>query len=276
MTWQGFDWLVIGAIVAAMVLLRFLRPGLFVWAAGWTAAMYLFFRFGFETPIPGSVIQLYMAIALTSIVAYVASSKDRLRETVMPILRLILEPRLKLLLVAIVIALPALAAVNVYRSMNVPLEAPSFGRTVHPAPPTSITVHDNTIDLVRGTNPYRGLEQTDPQAFRSHVENGRRVYYENCFWCHGDGMAGDGMFAYGLNPIPTSFTDGGVLPNFTDTFFFWRIAKGGEGLPEEGGPWDSAMPTWEDFLSEEEIWDVILFLYDFNGFKPRALEEGHH
>ena len=50
-----------------------------------------------------------------------------------------------------------------------------------------------------------------------------------------------------------------------ETFLFWRISKGGPGLPEEGGPWDTAMPAWEKFLKEEEIWDAILFLYDFTG-----------
>ena len=53
---------------------------------------------------------------------------------------------------------------------------------------------------------------------------------------------------------------------------FWRIAKGGPGLPREGAPWNSAMPVWEDFLSEREIWSVILFLYDQTGWKPRTWE----
>jgi hypothetical protein len=35
------------------------------------------------------------------------------------------------------------------------------------------------------------------------------------------------------------------------------------------------MPAWEKFLTDEEIWDVILFLYDFTGQKPRARETGH-
>ncbi len=35
------------------------------------------------------------------------------------------------------------------------------------------------------------------------------------------------------------------------------------------------MPAWETFLSAEEIWDVILFLYDFTGQKPRAQEAVH-
>ena len=120
--------------------------------------------------------------------------------------------------------------------------------------------------MVRGDNPYRGLEESAPEQFREHVENGRRVYFENCFYCHGDG----------LNPIPTNFTDSGVLPMYQESFFLWRIAKGGPGLPEEGGPWDTAMPIWESFLTEEEMWDVILCLYDFTGFEPRALHEVGH
>jgi hypothetical protein len=35
------------------------------------------------------------------------------------------------------------------------------------------------------------------------------------------------------------------------------------------------MPAWEQFLTEEEIWDVILFLYEHTGLEPRAVEELH-
>ncbi len=35
------------------------------------------------------------------------------------------------------------------------------------------------------------------------------------------------------------------------------------------------MPAWERFLSEDEIWEVILFLYDFTGKRPRAAGEAH-
>ena len=153
--------------------------------------------------------------------------------------------------------------------------APAFGRTVHPAPPDTIPFGDKTIDLTRGHNPLRELETKDPAAFRAHVENGRKTYYRNCHFCHGDAMAGDGMYAHGLNPIPTNFTDSGTIAQLEENFLFWRIAKGGPGLPAEGGPWDSAMPAWEKFLKEEEIWEVILFLYDHTGQRPRAAGEHH-
>ena len=34
------------------------------------------------------------------------------------------------------------------------------------------------------------------------------------------------------------------------------------------------MPAWEKFLNEDEMWDVILFLYDYTDQRPRGREEG--
>jgi hypothetical protein len=260
-------------IVGTLVLLRFVRAGMLTWVLAWWVGIYVGLRFAFVTPIPGSVIKLYMGIVTIALFAYATSSADRRESVLRPILRLVLEPRLRVLLVAIVLALPLLMSLNVYVKMNVPLEAPAFGRSIHPAPPDTITVHEKEIDLIQADNPYRGLEHTDAEGFRRHVANGREIYFKNCFFCHGDAAAGDGLFASRLNPIPSNFTDGGVLPILQESFLFWRIAKGGPGLPEEGGPWDSAMPAWEKFLTEEEIWDVILFLYDYTGFHPRARED---
>ncbi|MFO0767180.1 MAG: hypothetical protein U0231_10395 [Nitrospiraceae bacterium] len=39
-----------------------------------------------------------------------------------------------------------------------------------------------------------------------------------------------------------------------ESFLFWRIKKGGVGLPVEGMPWKSAMPRWELEMSDEDIW----------------------
>lgn len=264
---------VVLGLVAAMLLLRWRRAGLFVWTLAWWIGFYLGMRFGFKVPVPDSVIAIYMGIASVSLAAYVSSSAERRHEFLRPLVRLCTEPRLRPLLAAVVALLPLLAAANVYVKMSVPIEPPLFSRTVHPASPTEIAVHDRTIDLDAGENPNRALEGTDPVAFRAHVENGRRVYYQNCFFCHGDAMAGDGMFVHGLNPIPTNFTDTGTIAMLRETFLFWRVAKGGPGLPEEGGPWDTAMPAWEKFLTEEEMWDVVTFLYDFTEQKPRAKDE---
>jgi mono/diheme cytochrome c family protein len=277
-TLQAFDflhWPLVVAVAAAFLLLRFLRAGSLSWTLGTWVGLFVLLRFGFKTPLPWSVVQLYMGIVTLALAAYVTSSQKRREAVAAPVVALALEPRLRHWLAAVLVLLPTLAAAGVFLGSREKLEAPSFGRTVHPAPPDTISVHDATIDLVRAHNPLRELETSDPEAFRAHVENGRRTYYHNCHFCHGDALQGNGMYAHGLNPIPTNFTDKGTIAMLQESFLFWRIAKGGPGLPAEGGPWDSAMPAWESFLSEEEIWEVILFLYDYTGQRPRASGEEH-
>ena len=212
-----------------------------------------------------------MGIGSLAILAYVSSSQERREELAGPLVRFMTDKRYS----AFLIADGRRPSGARGRERLRPDESPSaslFSRTVHPASPTEITVHDKQIDLDAGENPFLELEASNPDEFRKHVENGRQVYYQNCVFCHGDNMDGNGMFVHGLDPIPTNFADH-TIATVRDTFLFWRISKGGPGLPEEGGPWDTAMPAWEKFLKEDEIWDVILFLYDFTGQKPRAGEE---
>jgi hypothetical protein len=264
---------VVLAVVVVFGILRLRRATLLAWAAAWWVGTYVLLRFGFTAPIPSSVITLYMGIVSIAILAYVSSSQERRDEVFGPLVRFMTDTRYTVWLVLTAVAIPALAAANVYVRMSAPVEPPFFPRTIHPASPTAITVHNKRIDLDAGDNPLRHLETSNLEQFRQHVENGRRTYYRNCVFCHGDNLSGNGMFAHGLDPVPTNFADGATLPNLRETFLFWRIAKGGPGLPEEGAPWATAMPAWERFLTEEEIWEVILFLYDFTGQRPRAREE---
>jgi len=265
-------WWVALLLLAVQFLLWKRRAGTFLWTLVSWFSIWVFLRFGFTVPVPQSVISLYMGIATLATVAYVTSDRERLQGFTGPLVRLCIEPRRQALLWAVVLFLPALAAFGVYRRMNVKLEAPAFARTIHPAPPDAITVHDKQFNLVTLENPYRKLETSDPAGFAVHLANGKRVFYQNCFYCHGDAMRGDGMFAHGLNPIPTNFAEGGAIALLQESFLFWRVNKGGPRLPEEGGPWDTAMPAWENFLTEDEMWDVILYLYDYTGQRPRARE----
>ncbi|HEX2253917.1 MAG TPA: cytochrome c [Thermoanaerobaculia bacterium] len=242
-------------------------------ALAWLAGVWLLVAYGFVVPVPVSVMAIYLAVVIVSLLLYLSSDRDRLEAARRPVVAFLTERRFTPWLAAVVVLIPALVVANLYFAATAPPRAPAFGRTVHPAPPDQIMVHEQAVNLVTVNNPYRRLETTDPEAFRAHVESGREVYYRNCFYCHGDLLAGDGMFAHALNPIPTNFQDAGNIPQLQESFLFWRIAKGGPGLPPEGGPWDSAMPAWEKFLSEEEMWDVVLFLYDFTGYHPRARHE---
>lgn len=269
------NWLVVLPVVIAFALLAWRRVGLLAWGLAWVAGSYVVLRWGFVIPIPFSVLSIYMAIVLIAVLAFVTSSDERRRAVAGPLVRLIVEPRFRPLLAALVVLIPGAAAANVYLQAKAPLEAPFFARTIHPASPGTITVHEKTFDLDAGDNPYRELETSNPEEFRRHLAEGKRVYYQNCVFCHGDNLKGNGMYVHALQPIPTNFDDSGTLPMLRETFLFWRISKGGPGMPEEGGPWDSAMPAWDKILNEEEMWDVILFLYDFTGRRPRAKESLH-
>jgi len=267
---------IVVALVALIALLRFRKAGLFTWILAFWLGFYVAIRFGFSVPIPASVVTIYMGIVTAAIFAYVTSSRERREEFSRPLVRLMTEAKLKPLLAIVVVALPALAAANVWLKMSVPVEPPLFSRTIHPAAPPEITVHDKKIDINGGVDPFWELEKSNPEEFKRRLEAGRAVYYKNCVFCHGDNLAGNGMFVHGLNPIPTNLADTNVIANLRDTFLFWRISKGGPGMPEEGGPWDSAMPAWEKFLTEDEMWEVILFVYEFSGARPRAREHGAH
>ncbi|RKU32094.1 cytochrome C [Candidatus Poribacteria bacterium] len=227
-------------------------------------------------PIPNSVIGMYMALVLVAILVHVSVEDSRFLEFLRPIHETLVDDKYRVRRLVLVIAIPVLLTGFTYTNLAQKTPPPGDPRDAHPTPPLELKYKDEVIETMqKAQNPYRHYEKDDPEAFKSHVENGRRVYYDNCFYCHGDHLDGQGHFAHGLQPLPANFQDPGIIPNFQESFFFWRISKGGPGLPASGTPWNSAMPVWEDHLTQEEIWDVILFLSDYTGYKYRTFGEGH-
>ena len=117
----------------------------------------------------------------------------------------------------------------------------------------------------------RTSSRTPPNR-EKHLAAGAAVYIRNCVYCHGDLLDGQGHFAHGFNPQPADFVGPNTIAQLSEGFVFWRIAKGGPGLPKESTPWNSAMPAWEDRLTEEQIWQVIYYLYETTGHPPRVME----
>ncbi len=243
-------------------------------------ACWVFLRFVIggliSVPIPNSVIAMYMGLILMAILVHVSVEDSRFSEFLRPVRETLVDDnkRKRRILFAVLIPLLLLG----YTYTNIAQKATPTGdpRDAHPTPPTELTYKNDVIDSMQDAhNPYRKYEKEDPELFKSHVENGRRVYYQNCFYCHGDHLDGKGHFAAAQNPLPANFQDPGIIPNFQESFFFWRISKGAPGLPPSGTPWNSMMPIWEDHLTQEEIWDVILFLSDYTGYAYRTFGEGH-
>ncbi|MBF0169714.1 MAG: cytochrome c [Nitrospinae bacterium] len=220
--------------------------------------------------IPTSVMKMYMTFVIVGSVLVYTFDEEGYRQIVGPILDLYGDPGKVKYCYAATLAVALLGAWVAYEYVKPTFDAPVELRSVHPAPPSSVKMWGKSYNLATLENPLRA----DKENFAKNSEEGGVVYYQNCFYCHGDLMDGKGHFATGFNnPLPANFVDVGTIAQLTESFVFWRIGSGGPGLPGEGAPWLSPMPIWHTLLSEDEVWKVILFLYDYTGHSPRVTEK---
>jgi mono/diheme cytochrome c family protein len=237
------------------------------------AAFEVLFGVVLEQPIPASLMTMYMFFVVAGVFMVFTFTEEGARELVSPIRALVEDPRRKLARNVVFALVPLAAGYLTYDRLLPSFEAPLELRSIHPAPPASVELFGKRFDLLALENPHRHLEKEDPERFRELVREGGKVYIENCQFCHGDKLDGNGPYAAALNPVPLNFQDVGTIAQLQESFLFWRIATGGPGLPKEAAPWISSMPVWQTFLSEDEIWKVILYLYDYTGHRPRSFEE---
>jgi mono/diheme cytochrome c family protein len=269
-------------VCTALFVLR-KRLGLFWSGAGFFISTVLYLQHGIDPPAPGALILLYAGTAALAMILYVTSSEAARLSVWNPIKDIMVTPSKHGLMLGLIVSIPGIIAYQTYMGSLPSSDAPPRIRSVHPPPPNTVkfqspgTAEPTEFNVIKGDSAIRHLETEDPEAFAAHLARGKTVYFENCYYCHGDTLAADGHYATLLNPRPANFQDPGVLPQLQEGFLFWRVTKGGPGMPDAGGPWDSSMPAWEKFLGEEDMWNVIAFLYDYTGFKPRsgANVEGH-
>jgi mono/diheme cytochrome c family protein len=225
--------------------------------------------FLFGKPIPASLVSMYMFFIVITVLLVMTMTDEGAKGLFAPIRALVEDPSKRVVRNIVFAVLPVASAFIAYdggESRQPPFEL----RAVHPAPPAIVRAYGKTFDLGTVINPFRKFQKEDPEAFKALVKQGSEVYFKNCFFCHGDKLDGHGHYGHALEPKPLPFTGGDTIAQLQESYVFWRILKGGPGLPREGGPSISAMPAWEKELTEEEIWKVILFLYDYTGNTPRS------
>jgi mono/diheme cytochrome c family protein len=225
-------------------------------------------RFGISPPAPWSVLTLYMTIVFLAVLVFVSSDSDSWRAFLRPIRSTVVDRDKRFLRLALMVVIPLLLGYYAYTQAAARPQAPPELRAVHPAPPAAIQFRGKEISISGLDNPLR----KDQAALARHVAAGGEIYVRNCMYCHGDNLDGQGHFAKGFNPPPANFQDPGTIAMLQEAYLFWRVAKGGPGLPRESTPWNSVMPAWEDRLTEEQIWQVIMYLYEATGQQPRRWE----
>jgi mono/diheme cytochrome c family protein len=244
-------------------------------AVGLLVVAYVVFVFGIayvppllgipSAPVPKSVVVQYMLTALVGILLFVSDNEDRWSRFKQPITATLVDQDKRWLRGGLLAIVPLLVGFVTFQQTRPTVQAPVTLRSIHPAPPGRITFRGTALELTGLENPLRAQGNLE-----DHARTGRRIYYQNCLPCHGDLLNGQGHFGHGFSPTPLAFPEN--LPLLTESFVFWRIAKGGPGLPKEGAPWNSAMPVWEDYLTADEIWAVVIFLYRQTGTNPRRWE----
>lgn len=227
---------------------------------------YVIYRFGIRPPIPSSLVWLYMGITVLAVFLFYSSDSQAWSGVLKPLKETLVKEERRLIRIIIFVLFPLLVGFGAYRNVLPSLSPPAELRVVHPSPPASIDFRGKNIQILGLKNP---LSKEGPEG-EKHLAKGEKIYFENCFFCHGDNLDGKGHFAIGLNPPPADFTDTGTIAQLQESYVFWRIAKGGPGLPKESAPWNSSMPAWENRLTDEEVWQVTMYIYQGAGVKPRT------
>lgn len=193
---------------------------------------------------------------------------------------------------------PEPATVPLYVSLNLDLDAPHDSPVVPNEKPSAISGQlletnlpiDPSAEYYRSHSPYQVFTDlsttslTEPQrwdvvaylwqsnATSESLANGKQLYAQNCAACHGENGAGDGVFADELAAAgessmqtmegamdmmmqsPVDFTDPRRMLGASPALLQGKILRGGMG---------TGMPMWGSIFTEEQIWDLIEYLYSF-------------
>jgi len=123
----------------------------------WLFAFALF-KWVIAPPIPFSLLVIYMGLVTVVLFAWISATE----QTWGPFKRYVLDtligasPRHRLVRAVVVTGLPLLAGALTYNYIApVSISEPVELRNTHPAPPRTITVHGQVIDLQTAKNPFR-------------------------------------------------------------------------------------------------------------------------
>jgi len=99
---------------------------------------------------------------------------------------------------------------------------------------------------------YRGSGNPYPPA-RMIIDDGGRLYKLHCASCHGAKGSGNGEAGKDLTPPPAFLAYLIKRPQAVDEYLLWTISEG-------GGEFGSDMPTFEETLTDQQIWRIVTYM----------------
>ena len=193
---------------------------------------------------------------------------------------------------------PEPATVPLYVSLNLDLDAPHDAPVIPNERPSAISGQlletnlpiDQGAEYYRSHSPYQVFTDLSTTTLTEHqrwdvvayfwqsnatsesLANGKQLYTQNCAACHGENGAGDGVFADDLATAgessmqtmegamdmvmqsPVDFTNPRRMLGASPALLQGKILRGGMG---------TGMPMWGSIFTEEQIWDLIAYIYSF-------------
>jgi mono/diheme cytochrome c family protein len=122
------------------------------------------------------------------------------------------------------------------------VELEKQGKNGLPASIPMAEQYQSLMDLSKVRNPVLPDKKS--------IEQGKIVFYQYCFACHGIEGRGNGPQAEYLGRPVADLTDANVKKESNGTLF-WKITEGNMPRP---------MPMFRSFLNKENIWDVINYI----------------
>jgi cytochrome c oxidase subunit 2 len=195
---------------------------------------------------------------------------------------------------------PESPSVPLYVSLHLDLDAPHESPIVPDTQPSAIrgeqlakdldVSHFINLDVYRASSPYQVFEffrstqlsdvekwdivsyiwQANTNAIS--LAQGKQLYVQNCAACHGENGAGNGVFAddiaktgetsiqsmagaeNSMMQTPADFTDPKRMLGASPALLQGKILRGGMG---------TGMPMWGSVFTEQQIWDLVAYLYSF-------------
>lgn len=119
-------------------------------------------------------------------------------------------------------------------------------------------------------------KRTGDWSAANRAVRGKALYETHCLSCHGADGRGTGPVAKGLSHPPADLTNHFHYgPGQGDAYLFWRVSEGGAVEPFKSQ--QSAMPPFKTLLSEEQRWDVLIYVHQsfHGGFKATTMDPKH-
>ena len=114
-----------------------------------------------------------------------------------------------------------------------------------PKPDPFLSVYDTEAD-------WTDAQQMIPLSYQQ--SQGKRIFYQQCVWCHADATPAGPSNRSNLTPVPPLLNDGATLNAESDEFMQNIITLGGSALGKS-----AMMPPYGKTLSPTEIRAVISF-----------------